>query len=65
MMQIYYCFMLQSKGIYLGVAFWPGGTISDWGIISETDANATAPLYPCTTNNNYNNTGLSDQAYLV
>ena len=56
---------LQGKGIYMGMAFWPGGTIADWGVISETVANATAPLYPCTTTNNWNTTGLSDQAYLV
>ena len=55
----------QGKGIYMGMAFWPGGTIADWGIISETVANATAPLYPCDTTNNWNSTGLSDQAYLV
>ncbi|DBA91978.1 hypothetical protein WJX79_008729 [Trebouxia sp. C0005] len=55
----------KGKGIYLGMAFWPGGTIADWGVISETVANATAPLYPCTTSNNWNETGLSDQAYLT
>ncbi|DBB09491.1 hypothetical protein WJX82_009021 [Trebouxia sp. C0006] len=55
----------KGKGIFMGMAFWPGGTIADWGIISETVANATAPLYPCTTSNNWNTTGLSDQAYLT
>lgn len=49
----------------MGVAFWPGGTVEDWGIISETSANQTTPLIPCTTDNNWNNTGLSSQAYLV
>ncbi|KAL3148896.1 hypothetical protein ABBQ32_001766 [Trebouxia sp. C0010 RCD-2024] len=48
----------------MGVAFWPGGTVEDWGIISETSANQTTPLIPCTTDNNWNNTGLSSQAYL-
>ena len=49
----------------MGMAFWPGGTVEDWGIISETVANQTAPLNPCTTDDNWNNTGLSSQAYLV
>lgn len=56
---------MQNRGVFMGMAFWPGGTVEDWGITSETIANQTAPLNPCTTDDNWNSTGLSSQAYLV
>ena len=31
---------LQDKGFPIGLAYWPGGTVEDWG-------NATAGLQPC------------------
>jgi hypothetical protein len=50
--------------VYVGVALWPGGTIEEWGPVLDTDTQL-AGLNPCNTTNDWNNTGLSDQAYLA
>ncbi|CAL8464782.1 g4317 [Coccomyxa elongata] len=42
---------------------WPGGSVANWG--SGINADTAVPgLNPCNATNNYNNTGLSDAAYL-
>ena len=48
----------------MGVAFWPGGTIQDWGPVFDTAANYTG-LNPCESTAQYNATGLTHQQYLV
>ena len=55
---------LQNNGMYIGVAFWPGGTVDDWGLVTDTET-TIIPLDPCNKTNNYNNTGESSRAYLV
>ena len=55
---------LQNNGMYIGVAFWPGGTVDDWGLVTDTETTVT-PLDPCNKTNNYNNTGESSRSYLV
>lgn len=56
--------LLQGNGFYMGIAYWPGGRIADWGATLNTTTNVKG-LNPCTSNNNYNKTGISDRAYLV
>ena len=48
----------------MGVAFWPGGTVEDWGAVSDSAANFTG-LSPCESTAEYNATGLTHQRYLV
>lgn len=55
---------LQGKGFYVGVAFWPGGTIEDWGPVYQSATNYTGPN-PCLSGTEYNATGLTHQQYLV
>ena len=55
---------LQNNGMYIGVAFWPGGSVDDWGLVTDTETTVT-PLDPCNKTNNYNNTGESSRSYLV
>ena len=43
---------------------WPGGSIADWEPAYDGDTGVPG-LNPCNATNNYNNTGLSDAAYLV
>ena len=55
---------VQGSGFYVGVAFWPGGTIEDWGPVYNSAANYTG-LSPCESTAEYNATGLTHQQYLV
>ncbi len=55
---------VQGSGFYVGVAFWPGGTIEDWGPVFNAAANYTG-LSPCESKAEYNATGLTHQQYLV
>ena len=55
---------LQGKGFYVGVAFWPGGTIEDWGPVYQRATNYSGPN-PCLSSTEYNATGLTHQQYLV
>ena len=55
---------LQNNGMYIGVAFWPGGTVEDWGLVTDTETTTTT-LDPCNKTNNYNSTGESSRSYLV
>lgn len=48
----------------MGIAYWPGGRIADWGATLNTTTNVKG-LNPCTSTNNFNKTGISDRAYLV
>ena len=54
----------QGNGFYMGVAYWPGGRIKDWGATLNATTGIKG-LNPCTTNNNFNKSGISDRAYLV
>ncbi len=56
--------LLQGGGFFLGVAFWPGGTIQDWGSVYDA-ASGRFGLHPCNVSGNYSTTGLSPAAYLV
>lgn len=59
-----YSNITQGRGFYVGIAMWPGGSVANWG--SGINADTAVPgLHPCNATNNYNNTGLSDAAYLV
>jgi hypothetical protein len=55
---------MQGRGFYLGLAFWPGGSVEDWQPVYDADTGQFG-LNPCNTTNNYNNTGVSDAIYLV
>ncbi len=54
----------QGRGFYVGIAMWPGGKVADWEPAYNADTGVHG-LNPCNATNNYNNTGLSDAAYLV
>ncbi|KAK9816056.1 hypothetical protein WJX74_007119 [Apatococcus lobatus] len=54
----------RGNGFYMGIAYWPGGRIVDWGATLNATTNVKG-LNPCTTTNNFNNTGISDRAYLI
>lgn len=54
---------VQGGGFYIGLAFWPGGTVGDWG--PAIDADTTVPgLSPCLITS-YNGTNTTHQQYLV
>jgi hypothetical protein len=55
---------VQGDGFYVGVAFWPGGSINDWGPVHNATLNYTG-LTPCESAAEYNATGLTHQQYLV
>lgn len=55
---------MQGGGFYVGVAFWAGGTIEDWGPVYDSATNYTG-LSPCGSGTEYNETGLTHQEYLV
>lgn len=60
----------KGSGFYLGLAFWPGGTLDDWGPAIDLST-VTPGLSPCllTTYNNTdssnNSTPASHQQYLI
>ncbi|KAK9849396.1 hypothetical protein WJX84_008749 [Apatococcus fuscideae] len=54
----------RGNGFYMGIAYWPGGRIVDWGATLNSTTNV-AGLNPCSSTNNYNKTGISDRAYLI
>ena len=56
--------LLQGRGFYVGVAFWPGGRVEDWLPVYDSDTQQFG-LNPCNTTNHYNNTALSDSRYLA
>lgn len=61
----------QGAGFYLGLAFWPGGTLDDWGpaIDSETISPGLSPClltpYSSTNATDATNITTSHQEYLV
>ena len=56
--------MMQGRGFYVGLAFWPGGTVEDWGPAYDSDTQEFG-LNPCNTTNDYNNTSQSQATYLA
>ena len=56
--------VVQGGGFYVGVAFWAGGSIEDWGPVHDSTTNFTG-LSPCENSVKYNGTGLTHQQYLV
>ncbi|KAK9820563.1 hypothetical protein WJX72_011663 [[Myrmecia] bisecta] len=54
----------RTRGLYLGIAFWPGGTVEDWKPYYDKELDEFG-LNPCNDQNNFNNSGLSDRAYLA
>ena len=50
--------------MYIGMAFWPGGTPDDWGRYYDTETRVYG-INPCVTTGEYNGTGLSERDYLV
>lgn len=48
----------------MGLAFWPGGTVEDWGSVYNSTKN-TFGLHPCNTTGTYLETGVTPAAYLV
>ena len=62
----------KGRGFYVGVAFWPGGTPSDWGPATGVGAGtgaAAAALLPCRAApgapGGFNGTGLGDRPFLA
>ena len=57
--------MVQGRGFYVGLSFWPGGTIDDWGpVLNETTQQLG--LQPCLNATAYTNaTNITHQDYLV
>ena len=53
----------QGLGVYMGLAFWPGGMVKDWGPAKISSAIALG-LNPCVTTE-YNQTNSTHQQYLV
>ena len=56
--------LVQGRGFYVGVAFWPGGRVEDWLPAYDSSTGAWG-LNPCNTSSTFNGTGQSDAAYLV
>lgn len=57
--------LVQGRGFYIGLSFWPGGTIEDWGpVLNETTQQLG--LQPCLNATQYiNSTNVTHQDYLV
>jgi len=55
---------MQSSGFFVGLAFWPGGSVEDWGAVYNTTTNEFG-LQPCNNTGNYSDSGLTPARYLV
>ena len=54
---------MQGSGFFLGLAFWPGGAVEDWGVYDA--ASGQYGLHPCNVTGNSTTTGLTPAAYLA